>query len=103
MKKFICFICLAVLCITASSCTQKEKETSDKNSYETFQKDYQNIADNFQLQGFKKTGDGEINNSCVAFPENSYFSEKKDMVDEDIMKPVKKNLFYIKIRVSKGH
>ncbi|MDD3746853.1 MAG: hypothetical protein PHD70_10325 [Anaerostipes sp.] len=70
-------------------------KTAKKNTYQIFQKDYQNIAENYKMKGFSKTGDGELQHSCVIFPENKYFKEKKDMVDDDFNQPVKKNLYYL--------
>lgn len=95
MKKLIYLFSIILICVSINGCTKKEQNQVKGKNYEMFQKDYQHVAKNFKMKNFKKTGDGETRNSCVVFPENDYFKEKKDMVNEDMMKPVKKNLFYI--------
>ena len=70
------------------------KETESLMDYSTFLKDYENVASKFELEGFEKVGDGELQHSCNIFPENSYFDDKNDMIDGDFNKPVKKNLYY---------
>ena len=98
MKKLICFLSIIFICFFTSGCANKEiqdEAQKKNNTYETFEQDYKHIAENFNIKGFQKTGDGETNRSCVIFPENNYFEEKKDMIDDDINKSVKKNLFYI--------
>lgn len=100
MKKIIYLFSIISICFFISGCAKKEEldkvqKGTKNNTYKTFEQDYQYIAEKFKLKGFKKTGDGETKRSCIIFPENNYFEEKKDMIDEDFSEPVKKNLFYI--------
>lgn len=93
LKKGMMLAVVFVLGImTLCSCSKKNKEDE---GYASFQNDYDNVLENFEVEGFEAVGEGELKYSCVRFPENEYFEEVEDLVDGEATKPVKKNLYYL--------
>jgi hypothetical protein len=92
MKK-IKGLLLFIVCIAVGLFIANELRM--ESNYEDFLLDYQNIIDNFTVDGFSEIEDGEMQYSYAGFPENDYFSEVDDIVDQDFNKPVKKNIYYI--------
>lgn len=82
------------LCSCTRQQSNKKKLSKKANAYEIFTQDYDNISKKFSMKNFKEIGEGELQNSCVAFAKLQNFSEKNDMIDKNIMKPVKKKLYY---------
>lgn len=46
------------------------------------------------MDNFKEIGEGELQHSCVAFTKLKKFSEKNDVIDENMMNPIKRKLYY---------
>jgi len=78
-----------VITIAGTGCTSNTEQL-----YELFLDEYKQVAENFKPDDFEEFGEGELKHSCVGFPENDFFPEENDMVDDNMSNPTKKNLFY---------
>lgn len=96
-KKILISIIFVLSTITLFACEKTSSESKSKktNAYQIFQQDYKNIVKNYKPDGFTSIKDREHSYSSTSFPENDYFNEKNDMVNDDAFKPCKRNLYYI--------
>ena len=53
----------------------------------------ENVAENFKPEGFEEFGDGQGKYSGMGFPENDFFPNKDDIIDDSVMNATKRHLF----------
>ena len=85
-------ILLSVM-VTGIGCGHQEQSEA-KEPYELFREEYENVAENFKPEGFEEFGDGQDKYSGTGFPENDFFPNKDDIIDDNMMNATKRHLFY---------
>ena len=85
-------ILLSVM-VTGIGCGHQEQSEA-KEPYDLFREEYENVAENFKPEGFEEFGDGQDKYSGTGFPENDFFPNKDDIIDDNMMNTTKRHLFY---------